>query len=80
MTRTAAAGPARLPTPTVQIPGSPAGNAPKSAAHRVSRPTGLWGGTRTPAGGYLPVWSSISASAALRLTDSMPLTALALLS
>ena len=31
-------------------------------------------------GGYLSVWSSISALGALRLTDSMPLTALALLS
>ena len=30
--------------------------------------------------GYLPVWSSISALGALRLTDSMPLIALALLS
>jgi hypothetical protein len=30
--------------------------------------------------GYLSVWSSISAAGALRLTDSMPLIALALLS
>jgi len=30
--------------------------------------------------GYLSVWSSISALGALRLTDSMPLIALALLS
>ena len=32
------------------------------------------------AAGYLSVWSSISAVGALRLTDSMPLMALALLS
>jgi hypothetical protein len=30
--------------------------------------------------GYVSVWSSISAVGALRLTDSMPLIALALLS
>ena len=55
---------------------------------RVTRMSGWWtehrpGKTdRTSSGtaGYLSVWSSISAVGALRLTDSMPLIALALLS
>jgi hypothetical protein len=55
---------------------------------RVLRDQGLIGGPGhgeadpgvSGTAGYLSVWSSISALEALRLTDSMPLIALALLS
>jgi hypothetical protein len=45
---------------------------------RLPQPHAAEAGTEEPS--YLPVWSSISAMGALRLTDSMPLIALALLS
>src|SRR5512132_2956126 len=67
-------GPVRSRTPH-GVPG------PSATRDRIGRP-----GTARPiqasrgAAGYLSVWSSISASGALRFTDSMPLIALALLS
>jgi DNA invertase Pin-like site-specific DNA recombinase len=65
--------------PRLDLPPSHPDRQLKLPAARHRRPE-IWPPASTSAEGYLSVWSSISALGAFRLTDSMPLTALALLS